>query len=105
MNGSETFYVYELAFRVQLVVWFKSSFGSIEDFVVKLIYQGQEIIRYDSGHGCPHQDILYLGKKKWLNIDNNEALTLAIEDFRLNYSKYIERYKSWQQKLKKSKDC
>ena len=105
MNGNETFYVYELAFRVQLVVWFRNSLGTIEDFAVKLIYKGQEIIRYDSGHECPHQDIVYSGRKKWLNISNEEALTFAINDFKLNYLKYIERYEIWQQKLKKSKKC
>lgn len=38
--------------------------GAVDEFVVKLLYidrsEWQEILRFDSGHGCPHKDILDL---------------------------------------------
>jgi len=52
------------------------------------------VARYDTAHGKPHLDLLSasgtLKAKRWLDVDNFEqALTLAIEDFKLNYEEYL----------------
>ena len=53
-----------------------------------------DVARYDTAHGKPHLDLLSasgtLKAKRWLDVDNFEqALTLAIEDFKLNYEEYL----------------
>ena len=55
-------------FRIQLSngaeihVYFESVSGLIVNFVVKLILRIDkayyEVVRFDSGHNCPHKDIL-----------------------------------------------
>ncbi len=102
MGPNETIYVNELEKDVQLAVWFSHSRGKITAFAVKLIYKGREIIRYDNGHGLPHRDILYSGRKEWLwGMEVNEALTFAVEDLKDHYATYIERYKRWLQKRRR----
>ncbi|MBI4688814.1 MAG: hypothetical protein HY754_00855 [Nitrospirae bacterium] len=72
--------------------------------MVKLLseFEGEwhEILRYDSGHGCPHKDILYMNgevvRKVWYDfLDNGQALTMAITDIKENFEFYNERYQKW----------
>ena len=80
------------------------------EFVVKLLllFENElyEIIRYDSGHGCPHKDILDTNgqviRKVWYEfLDNSQALTMAITDIKDNFKFYKERFQKWQSKKKK----
>ncbi|MEW6676233.1 MAG: hypothetical protein AB1348_09595 [Nitrospirota bacterium] len=57
------------------------------EFVVKLLieFEGRwhEVVRYDSGHDCPHKDILNTNgeviRKVWYDfLDNSQALTMPI---------------------------
>ena len=97
----------ELSDGSEIHVYFESKSGLIVDFVVKLIFRMNtkyyEIIRYDSGHNCPHKDILdEKGKvinKIWYEfIDNKQALDLAIKDLKDNHELYIERFQRWLKK-------
>lgn len=72
--------------------------GRVVSFVVRLIAHGGEAehdaARYDTAHGKPHLDLLghsgRVREKRRLDIDDSEtALTHDIEDFKLNYEKYI----------------
>jgi len=59
-----------------------------------------EIMRYDSGHDCPHKDILNINgdviRKIWYDfLDNGQALTMAITDMKENFEFYKERYQKW----------
>lgn len=83
---------------------FKTKDGEVSEFVVKLlaVYEGEwhEIVRYDSGHACPHKDILdkegRVIRKVWYDfLDNGQALTMAITDIKDNYGFYNERYLKW----------
>ena len=85
-------------------VYFKTTKGEVTEFVVKLLcmFEGEwhEILRYDSGHGCPHKDILNIDgeviRKVWYDfLDNGQALTMAITDIKDNFEFYIERYQKW----------
>jgi hypothetical protein len=85
-------------------VSFKTGKGEVMEFVVKLLseFEGEwhEILRYDSGHGCPHKDILDINgeviRKVWYDfLDNSQALTMAIMDIKDNFEFYKERYQKW----------
>lgn len=85
-------------------VQFKTDEGEVKEFVVKLICefdsQWNEVLRYDSGHDCPHKDILDTSgkvvRKVWYDfLDHSQALTMAIADIKDNYEFYRERYKKW----------
>jgi hypothetical protein len=85
-------------------VYFKTIKGEVTDFVVKLLsmFEGEwhEILRYDSGHDCPHKDILNIDseviRKVWYDfLDNGQALTIAITDIKDNFEFYRERYQKW----------
>lgn len=73
--------------------------GKVVSFVVRLVRIGdadEDVARYDTAHGAPHLDILgsdgVLKQKVWLDVDSfEEALTLAIEDFKRNYEKYVKK--------------
>lgn len=59
-----------------------------------------EVIRYDSGHGCPHKDILGINgeviRKVWYGfLDTGQALTMAITDIKDNFIFYKERCQKW----------
>ena len=82
----------------RIVVSIKMVGGRVVSFVVRLIARSGEeeydAARYDTAHGKPHLDLLgcsgRVRQKRWLDIDDLEtALTHAIEDFKLNYEKYI----------------
>lgn len=89
-----------------IYVYMETERGLVKCFVVKLMSSfgvredWYEVIRYDSGHDCPHKDILNTDgeviRKVWYDfLDNSQALTLAIKDIKENYEFYRERYKKW----------
>lgn len=89
-----------LAPDCRLVVSIKMFGGKVVSFVVRLVQsledRDEDVARYDTAHGAPHLDILgpggVLKQKVWLDMDSfEEALTLAIEDFKQNYEKYIKK--------------
>ncbi len=97
-------YFLEIARGVMVYVDFKTNRGKVKEFVVKLLCEikeeWHEIIRFDSGHNCPHKDILNTqGKvirKIWFEfLDNSQALTIAITDIKEHFEFYRERYEKW----------
>lgn len=55
------------------------------------------VIRYDSAHDQPHRDTLGIRgtsvSKQWLaDMDNNEAMTFAIDDLRKNWRAFRRRF-------------
>ena len=58
------------------------------------------ISRYDTSHGFIHRDDIKPGGEQIKSLpmsfpNNEEALSFAISDFRMNYTLYIERYIKW----------
>ena len=57
------------------------------------------VVRYDTAHGFAHMDILHpydpAQKVSIDTYDNNEALTLAMQDLTINRTKYRRRYQQW----------
>jgi hypothetical protein len=97
-------YFLELEEKTITYVHFKTEKGYVTEFVVKLLsaFEGEwhEILRYDSGHSCPHKDILNTDgkviRKIWYDfLDNGQALTMAITDIKDNFEFYKERYQKW----------
>jgi hypothetical protein len=97
-------YFLKIAEGTIVYVYFKTKKGDVVEFVVKLLslFEGKwhEIVRYDSGHGCPHKDILNIDgeviRKVWYDfLDNAQALTMAITDIKDNFEFYKERYQKW----------
>jgi hypothetical protein len=97
-------YFLEIAEGIIAYVYFKTEKGDVTEFVVKLLSKFEEdwheILRYDSGHGCPHKDILNIDgeviRKIWYDfLDNGQALTMAITDIKENFEFYKERHKKW----------
>ena len=97
-------YFLEIAWGTIIYVNFNVNKGEVEAFVVKLIAnfedEWHEVLRYDSGHGCPHKDILNTEgeviRKIWYDfLDNGQALTMAVADIRENNEFYLERYRKW----------
>lgn len=87
-----------------IYVYLKTDRGEVIEFVVKLLAvfedKWHEILRYDSGHDCPHKDILNIDgeiiRKVWYDfLDNSRALSMAIQDLKDNYKFYKERYLKW----------
>ncbi len=87
-----------------IYVHFETSKGEVTEFVVKLLSQFEgdwhEILRYDSGHDCPHKDILNINgeiiRKVWYDfLENSQALTMAITDIKDNVDFYRERFRKW----------
>ncbi len=97
-------YLLPIAEGTIIYVYFKTEKGEVKHFVVKLLstFEGEwyEIIRHDSGHDCPHKDILDVEgnviRKVWYDfLDNGQALTIAIADIKDNCEFYVERYRKW----------
>jgi len=97
-------YIIELEEGTIAYVHFKTEKGVVTEFVIKLLSMFKciwhEIIRFDSGHGCPHKDILNIDggviRKVWYDfLDNGQALTMAINDIKDNFEFYRERYQKW----------
>ncbi len=97
-------YFAELEEGTIVYVYFKTMKGEVTDFVVKLLAHCEgkwhEILRYDSGHDCPHKDILGTDgktiRKVWYDfLDNAQTLTMAITDIKDNCEFYKQRYQKW----------
>lgn len=97
-------YFLEIEQGVIVYVDFKTERGKVSEFVAKLLceidMEWHEVIRFDSGHDCPHKDILDIkGKvirKIWYEfLDNGQALTMAIIDIKEHFEFYRERYEKW----------
>ena len=97
-------YFLEIEQGVIVYVDFKTERGKVSEFVAKLLCEidreWHEVIRFDSGHNCPHKDILDIkGKvirKIWYEfLDNEQALTMAIIDIKEHFEFYRERYEKW----------
>ncbi len=97
-------YFLEIEEGIIVYVYFKTIKGEVTEFVVKLlsVFEGEwhEILRYDSGHDCPHKDILNIDgeviRKVWYDfLNNGQALTMAITDIKDNFEFYKERYQKW----------
>lgn len=74
--------------------------GKVVSFVVRLVRicedVERDVARYDTAHGAPHLDVLSkagaLKQKTWLDVNSfEEALTVAIEDFKRNYESYLKK--------------
>jgi hypothetical protein len=104
---SRRYFKINLSDNVEIHVFFETASGLIINFVVKLFLRLEdtyyEVVRFDSGHNCPHKDILNAqGKvirKIWYEFaDNQQSLDLAIKDLKDNYQFYIERFGRWLEK-------
>lgn len=97
-------YFLDITNDVIIFVRFKTDEGEVKEFAIKLLceFNGRwdEVLRYDSGHNCPHKDILDTSgriiRKVWYDfLDNSQALTMAIADIKDNYEFYRGRYEKW----------
>ncbi len=100
----EKSYIIQLSANVFIFVYFITIRGNVGKFVAKLniIEDGRyiEIARYDSGLHEPHLDIIGPNGDKKRTIDysileNDQALNVAIQDFKNNWKVYIERWRKW----------
>lgn len=91
-------------------VYFRTEKGTILEFVIKLHYiRGNkefDVLRYDTAHGGVHKDILLSDGSKYdlvpyHHLNNKEGLTFAIQDIRLHWQFYIERFERWLKENKK----
>jgi len=106
MKSSKEYFL-KLSEECILYVDFSTKKGQVTEFVVKLLMisgnKWYEVIRYDSGHNCPHKDILDIDgsviRKIWFDfLDNSQALTVAITDIKDNFEIYKERFMKWLKK-------
>jgi hypothetical protein len=89
--------------RGRLRVAFTVESGAVTMFVVQLEAWHDErwkpARRYDSAHGRPHVDIIDIrGRqrdKRWLDLSNNDALTLALSEIESNWEQYIAEFEGW----------
>jgi hypothetical protein len=97
-------YFLEITERTIVYVYLKTEKGKVTEFIVKLLSliedEWHEIVRYDSGHDCPHKDIITIDgkviRKVWYDfLDNGQALSMAITDIKDNFEFYEERYRKW----------
>ena len=102
----EKSFIIRLSANAFLFVYFVTEKGNIGRFVVKLnIFRDgvyHEIARYDSGLHQPHMDIIRPDGCKERTIDygileNDQALNMAIQDFKNNWDVYIERWNKWRE--------
>ena len=101
------YFITKLSGGDEIHVYFETVNGLIASFVVKLVFKMDnvcyEIVRFDSGHGCPHKDILDVNgsvkRKIWFEmLDNKQGLDVGIRDLKDNHEIYIERFKKWLKK-------
>ena len=104
---SRRYFKISLSADIEIHVFFETASGLIINFMVKLVLKlgdtYYEVVRFDSGHNCPHKDILNpqgrVIRKIWYEFaDNQQALDLGIKDLKDNYKFYIERFREWLQK-------
>ena len=71
-------YFLEIAEGIIAYVYFKTEKREVTEFVVKLLsmFEGEwhEIIRYDSGHDCPHKDILNIDGEVIRKVDRKSVV-------------------------------
>lgn len=71
-----------LAFVVQLELWWRGSW--------------YPVVRYDTAHGFAHRDLIHpdgrVDKMLLGLVDWNQALTIALEDVKVNWPWYRERF-------------
>jgi hypothetical protein len=103
----EKSFIIHLSATVFIFVYFEVTKGNVGRFVVKLnrIIKGKyvEIARYDSGLHEPHLDIIGVDGHKKRTVDysileNDQALNVAIQDFKGNWQDYVERWNKWHEK-------
>jgi hypothetical protein len=87
-----------------IFVYVETHNGKVTAFVVKYLatIDGEEfeILRYDSGHGVPHVDVLDphgdTKQKIWLSdFTYKNALVHAKKDIKEHYREYRERFILW----------
>lgn len=74
------YFIIELSDGAEIHVLFETANGMILSFVVKLALKLNnnyyEVVRFDSGHECPHKDILEVNgqvkRKVWFKLLDNE---------------------------------
>lgn len=89
--------------RGRLRVVFVIDTGIVTMFVVQLEAWHEErwkpIRRYDTAHGRPHVDVMDARgrqrEKLWLDLPNNEALTLALSEIESNWEDYIAEFERY----------
>jgi len=98
------YFTFRLADDVVVSVYFSTKGREVTEFVAKLQFEHggerMEVIRYDAAHGGPHKDVLRPdGRKDQVislkYLDNNQALTFALDDLHEHWQCYMERYKQW----------
>ncbi|MBF0559933.1 MAG: hypothetical protein HQL08_14270 [Nitrospirae bacterium] len=84
-----------------IAVQFRTDKGNVVRFVARLVCvihgKRYDVIRYDTAHNCPHKDMLdatgQVRDKIWYSyLNNNQALTMAIQDIKANCEAYRERF-------------
>lgn len=89
-----------------IFVHYETFQGELIEFVAKYIAliedEEIEILRYDSGHGISHLDILNpageVKEKIWLpHLTFAQAFTQARQDIEENYLLYRERFLQWKE--------
>jgi hypothetical protein len=59
---SRRYFKISLSEEIEIHVFFETISGLIINFMVKLVLELEntyhEVVRFDSGHNCPHKDIL-----------------------------------------------
>lgn len=86
--------------RGRLRVVFTIDAGMVTMFVVQLEAWHEEgwrpVRRYDTAHGRPHVDVMdirgRLREKLWLELPNNEALTLALSEINSNWEQFLAEF-------------
>jgi hypothetical protein len=87
-----------------ILVIIKSRNGKIISYVIKYITKIRnkvyEVAKFDSGHNYSHMDILRPDGTKervvrFSNMDKENAINFAIENFKLNFDIYYERFLKW----------
>jgi hypothetical protein len=102
----DKFYTHYITHQDRIFVERRTERGQVISFVVKLLcdIEGMtyEVVRYDSGHGCPHKDILDTAghviseRKLWYDYSNNNVtLTMAVKDMKEHCEFYRERFIKW----------
>ncbi|WP_347275119.1 hypothetical protein [Candidatus Kuenenia sp.] len=96
---SEKEYIIPYSYDTRKRHYHKTSRGKVEKFIVqlKVNYKGKwrEVVRYDCAHGFAHRDSYNLAgknKKEELNLNFEEALTLADDDIDENWESYKQKF-------------
>ncbi|MDQ3541927.1 MAG: hypothetical protein M3440_14705 [Chloroflexota bacterium] len=91
---TECDYLVHFSEEVRFRVRFRQEGNHITEFLVHSEWLA--VVRYDSAHGRPHKDTLdRWGReidKEWLPGTFNQGLTLAQQDLRLNWERYLSDF-------------